>query len=842
MIIFSLVPLLSCAAYSTLIYTTLRHKPRRKVHTTFILYLLGVALWAAFAFLLYANLFPESVTLLSQLMLISGLFVVVSYFHFLRAFMDKSSIIAVVLGYTAIAALIPLILQNRVSYIIKRSTLVGTSPEIEYTLLGVGIIALGCLFLVGWAIVGLIQRYRHSSDPLERNRITYLLAGFALMALFGFTKVYPPLTKYPLAHLGNLANALAITYAIAKYQLLDVSLILRRGLVYAFTGIGAVGLYLALLFGLLYPLNLKTSYATMIIGAGAAFLIAILFHPARHSIQKWLERLIFRETYDYRHLLLTFANKMSHVLDMDELAEYMLTLINKGIHAKEVSLFLADNNDSAFYPRYTIPTEGNHSSETRLVKDSPIVAWLAKEDSPLSREQVDIIPQMKSLWQKERDNLRESQIELFFPIKNKGTLIGVLALGKKQHNAPYRSEDMDLVMTMTSQAGVVIENAQLYAAAKLRANTDELTGLFNHRYFHERLEEEISRGLRFGSIFSLIFLDLDFFKQYNDSHGHLAGDEILRQVGESLRDSLRKTDMAFRYGGDEFATILPATSSANAYNVAERIRKNLEKWTSSKNLIITCSLGVATWPADGVMRDALIQSADSTLYHAKRWGNQTCLASDLIPPNFTPPEVGSTVKQGMLSTIYALAATVDARDHHTYGHSRRVSNYSVVIGEAIGLPPEKIAILHTAALLHDIGKIGISDEVLNKKEHLSDEEWKPVYSHPTLGVSILRHTDGLASCLPGIQYHHERYDGTGYPSGLKGNNIPLDARIIAIADAYEAMTSPRPYRERTLSYEEALEELERHKNTQFDPELVTAFVNLMRKNLPMEVEVANRGS
>lgn len=196
----------------------------------------------------------------------------------------------------------------------------------------------------------------------------------------------------------------------------------------------------------------------------------------------------------------------------------------------------------------------------------------------------------------------------------------------------------------------------------------------------------------------------------------------------------------------------------------------------------------------------------------------------------------------MLSTIYALAATVDARDHHTYGHSRRVSNYSVAIGEAIGLSPERISILHTAALLHDIGKIGISDEVLNKKEHLSEEDWKPVYSHPTLGVSILRHTDGLASCLPGIQYHHERYDGTGYPSGLKGNNIPLDARIIAIADAYEAMTSPRPYRERTLSYEEALDELERHKNTQFDPELVTAFVNQMRKNLPVEVEVANRGS
>ncbi len=838
MIIFSLVPLLSFAAYSTLIYTTLRHKPRRKVHTTFILYLLGVALWAGFACLLYANLFPGGVTLLSQLMLISAFFAMVSYLHFMRTFINKSSSMGVILGYAAVVALIPLIFQNRVAYLIKSPPMLSMPPDIEYTVLAISVIALGGLALVSWTIGGLIQKFRHSTDPLERNRIAYLLVGFALMALFGLTKFHPVLTKYPLAHLGNLANALLITYAIAKFQLLDISLIVRRGLVYAVTGICSIGLYLALVFGLLQPLQLEASYTTLIVGAGVAFLVAILFYPARDSIQEWLERLIYRGTYDYRRLLLNFTNKMSHVLDMDELAEYMLTLITKGLHAKEASLFLADNNDTDFFPRYTIPAEGNHCTSIRLGKDSPIVTWLAKEDSLLNREQIDIIPQMKSLWQRERDELRESQIELFFPIKSKGALIGVLTVGKKRHGARYRSEDVDLVMTMTSQAGVVIENAQLYAAARMRANTDELTGLFNHRYFHERLEEEISRGLRFGTIFSLVFSDLDLFKVYNDTHGHLAGDEILRQVGELVRGALRNTDIAFRYGGDEFAIILPATSTNNGYKVAERIRKNIEQGMRSRELQLTCSLGIASWPADGVMRDALIQSADSTLYHAKRWGNRTCLASELVPPNIAPPQADSTAKQGMLSTIYDLAATVDARDHHTYGHSRRVSNYAVAIGEAIGLAPEKIAILHTAALLHDIGKIGISDEVLNKKEHLSDEEWKPVYSHPTLGVSILSHTDGLSSCLPGIQYHHERYDGTGYPSGLKGGNIPLDGRIIAIADAYEAMTSPRPYREMTLTSEEALEELERGENTQFDPELVTVFVDVMRKNAPIEIEVA----
>jgi HD-GYP domain-containing protein (c-di-GMP phosphodiesterase class II) len=164
-----------------------------------------------------------------------------------------------------------------------------------------------------------------------------------------------------------------------------------------------------------------------------------------------------------------------------------------------------------------------------------------------------------------------------------------------------------------------------------------------------------------------------------------------------------------------------------------------------------------------------------------------------------------------------------------------VSNYAVAIAEALGFNQEKLSILRTAALLHDIGKIGIADGILNKPGPLTDEDWKPVRAHPMLGVSILRHVEGLAPCLPGIQYHHERYDGTGYPSGLAGENIPLDARIIAVADAYEAMTSPRPYRESTFTHEEAVEELERHMGTQFDPELVRVFCTLEEPTLTRRV-------
>ncbi|UCG55235.1 MAG: HD domain-containing protein, partial [Dehalococcoidia bacterium] len=269
----------------------------------------------------------------------------------------------------------------------------------------------------------------------------------------------------------------------------------------------------------------------------------------------------------------------------------------------------------------------------------------------------------------------------------------------------------------------------------------------------------------------------------------------------------------------------------DAYKVAERIRKTIESQTSSRSMPITVSLGVGNWPNDGVMKEEVVGITDAALYRAKQTGrNRTCLSSDVLKPETSLIGVELESKPRALSIIYALAATVDAKDSYTYGHSKKVSEYAVALSDKLNITQDKLNTIRAASLLHDIGKVGVPDSILNKKEPLTDEEWNPIRGHPKLGVEILRHVMDLAHCLPAILHHHEHYDGSGYPAGLKGDKIPLEARILSVADAYDAMTSPRPYRDQ-LSMEEAVRELQRCAGKQFDPAIVNMFCDII---LPKE--------
>ena len=361
------------------------------------------------------------------------------------------------------------------------------------------------------------------------------------------------------------------------------------------------------------------------------------------------------------------------------------------------------------------------------------------------------------------------------------------------------------------------------------ANVDGLTELYNHRYFHEILRKSISDVNKNGGFVSLIFIDIDYFKHYNDLYGHQKGDYVLKKVGEVIKGCIRTNDIVARYGGEEFAVILPNTNEATAVLIAEKIRNNIEETyfegeENQPNGKITSSIGVSIYPEKSNSDIDLIKNADDALYRAKffkknRVETYTSILDD-IKENIDEKDLE------LVTSIKTLISVINAKDRYTYGHVERVVIYSRIIAEGLGLDIEDKNNLVYGAYLHDIGKINISKEILNKKGKLTDEEWNELKQHPENGVEIIKPVKSLEKVIPLILHHHERYDGKGYPYNLKGEEIPYLSRILTIADSFDAMTSSRPYNIRK-SYDEALEELKRCKGLQFDPELVDKFIEIL---------------
>jgi diguanylate cyclase (GGDEF)-like protein len=347
------------------------------------------------------------------------------------------------------------------------------------------------------------------------------------------------------------------------------------------------------------------------------------------------------------------------------------------------------------------------------------------------------------------------------------------------------------------------------------AITDPLTGLRNHRAFQEDLEICLHRAGRAGAPISLVMLDLDRLKAVNDTLGHQAGDERLTMLADSLRSTERGTDQAYRIGGDEFAVILDGARAWHALEFTQRLAATLA--AASEPDHVSASAGIAE-RLEYSDKDALIREAGLAMIASKRSGQAAAIYTPEMEREATPTEARDERQTRTLADALALA--VDAKDSYTRSHSQTVSQLSVLIATELGFDPAHIAQMRVAGLLHDVGKIGIPDAILNKRDKLTDSEYEQMKTHATLGHAIFL-AAGLSTEAEWILHHHSRLDGRGYPDRISGEAIPLESRIIVVADAFEAMTSDRPYRE-ARGQQFAIDELHRHSGTQFDPQVVGA--------------------
>jgi len=992
MTVYALFPLAAFIAYIPLLVITINSRPWHRRNRLFILFLIPAMMWSLTDVLLRSNLFPEYNHFLLQLIVVSFSFTAIQFHVFASSFYAPEKGRWLPLAYLTMAIVIGLVVAGIIPEGVYAN---GDKLYLDY---GKGVIfmAIPLMVLLGRTVSVFWGMLKILDNPILYNQILLLLLGLSSMTFFTGAALLPWGREYPVSHLGNMINAFILSYAIIRHQLVDIRMVLRRGLGWMVLGLVGIVLYGIILVLLHEVLRFEFDITITTVITSIALFIAFVIYRIRDYMFATLGKAFQGQRFDYRQQLSEFAQKIHNVFSLREQGGELLELVTKAVGCERAALLFLETGSQDFVTQFVEPGRTDDPLyNLRLSSQSPIVGYLHRERTLITRESLSILPQFRGLWEQEKGEITANEIELFMPLISRERLIGILVLDKKT-SGRYSVEDLSLLedvtkqvavsmekeylrerlrereeelsvinrcsaiiasnldiqqnydsfiaelkkvvdiqwasitlieknnqvrlltvyseigsawkagermplrgtatelvainkqplvepdlnegqkfvtgkfhlkqgirsiaylplitkgevigsfvvgsrsprvytkryMTMleqlASQIAMSIENSRLYAEAEEMARVDDLTKLLNRRSLNELMASEVNRHARYGGVFCLIILDLDSFKAFNDEHGHPAGDKLLKELGKVLQNTIRNTDQAFRYGGDEFAILLPNTSIDAASQVAERIRTQIATRIKSDSVPMTASLGLANWPADGRAPDEVVAAADAALYRAKREGGNRCYCASgtLLPMEESKADSVSRANGDMLNAVFELAKTADAKEHSAESHWRKVRDYAVLLAEAMNLETAQITTLKTCALLHDIGKIGISERILHKSGTLTMEEWETIKTHPQMGVNIVRHVPQLVYCLPGILHHHERYDGTGYPQRLKGENIPLVARILSIADAFAAMTSRRTYSE-ALPLAEALEEIKRGAGTQFDPRLAELFCSVV---------------
>jgi diguanylate cyclase (GGDEF)-like protein len=989
---YAIGPLIATIAYIPLLFITAIHRPWSKRHSYFMLFLASAMAWNLLTYFFRGNDFPQFRDPIWKATVVMFVVMAVQFHLFTSSFFSREYGRWLIFAYGFLAIMIGLTASG---LILEGVTVEGDKFYPNY---GIGVIFIA-IPLMGIVIRNLYvfsKMLKTIYNPVLHNQTLTLIVSIIVMTIFTLVHILPWGKEFPISNFGNLIVAFILSYAVIRHQLVDIKLVLRQST--AWISLAIIG---TLSFGVLliisnHIFNFKLDPMAMVAATVIALIAAVFAFKIRGYLFEVTTRAFLGSVYNYRRRLVEFTSKIHNVFSLKEQGGELLTLIIKAINIKRACLLFPDPSGEEFKTHFveTIDKE-SRLHDMRLRADSPIVKYLEKEQKPLSRENLNILPAFLGLWPQEKEDIESREAALFVPLISRDRLIAILVLGKKQ-SGRYSLEDFAIIEDVTtrvavslekeylseqlkereqelsvinssssilsssldiqeifgsfieelkkvvdvawativlteennfrcmalsakegsayqvgdvvpmegtgtgwvvtqkksfvepdisremyfttgkqfyqmglrtmaylpliakgraigsflvasklpraysqrhiklleqlaSQIAMPLENSQLYAQAEKKARVDELTRLLNRRSLDEMIDTEIGRHGRYGGAFTLAILDLDSFKSYNDSYGHLSGDRLLREVGHIIKSAIRNVDYAFRYGGDEFAILLPQTSIEDALQVLERVRVKIANNLDSGDVRITSSIGLASWPDDGISHTDIIAAADSTLYRAKRsGGNRSYCVSGTDAkshPAEASPARGNGIDTKSFSFINALAESVDAKSYATSGNGRKVTECALALGKSLKLPPTEINRLEASALLRDIGKICISDDILNKTDGLSAAEEAILKKHPQSGADFVSRIPQLASCVDGILHHHEWYDGSGYPDGLKGEDIPLESRIISIAAAFIEMTSERQP-SGGMTVEEAMEELKQYSGKRFDPHLVEQFTSI----------------
>jgi len=640
--IYTIIPLVSIVLYAVLFGIVITSKPFTYQRRWFSVYLIAMFGWSISAFLVLSGI--GNILFWFRMMTSWVIISLLGIFGFVQTVFSKRRewTIYVILYSITIA-----LLTTFTDQVVGSAALIGNILEYSFHPLMILFVGPG-YFLMLYSLVLLVRGTRQTDNLRQRERFHYLSLALIIITL-GTALNFTPLGQYPIDIASNGLAAILIAYAILRYQLLEIRVVVRIGLFYSIATAIAGVLYFVIISQVLRLFESYTKTPIFIISALIALLTAIIFAPIYTKLQTWIDRVFYRERYNGALMLQRLSGTTATLLDLEKITDIIIDELSNTIHIEQIAFFIRRHNNEQYE---LFNQQGSILPlRMRLHADNPVVKWLSTHREILTKHDFETLPIFRSLWGKEREVLEAFKASLYIPLIAKDSLVGILAIGESRSGRPYSKDEQAMLTTLANQTAVAIENARLY---------------------------------------------------------------------EELEDTF-------------------------------------------------------------------------------------------------------------MQTVISLANAIDIRDTYTRNHSQEIAKLAADTARELGLSEDEVDSVYWGGLLHDIGKIGIPDSILLKPGPLTDEERKKMQYHTIAGAQIISPIQKLSHVAPFVRSSHERYDGKGYPDGLKGEEIPLGARIIAVVDAYSAITDDRVYR-KARSHEEAVKELERCSGTQFDTKVLQAFLRVIEKN------------
>lgn len=826
---FSIIPVIALLCYTFQLLSLLATKRNGQING-FIGLLIAMIIWTGGSWFMRMGYWP-SVSFWFHVSLTGLMTIPLMLFIFLRSFMEVQKNYHVYF-WTAVIALLLFL-----NYMTERLL---SAPEVVKTAAGEAYVyhfSWPVVFLFIGAAGALFECCKMALENNEKNaflriQLRPIWLGLLIMVIGNSLLLFPIFKGFPIDVCSGILMAGCMYYALYRKRLFKLNALMSRMNCYCV----AFLISMAIIYRIIpeYERFLHQSFSmteskTTIFIAFTVVIITIIIYMLLNLL---MDKLFEKEGEIQSNSIVGFSKKMSYLMTLQEILSELMDVIANALSSEHIYIFLKDEKGDY---QLELSNAGNFNSYT-IPGTSAFLSLLRDANGHMLERDYTSTGYYWRLSEEERQQHRHRQIECFVGISDGQDFIGVILLSAKSNGRRYTQKDISFLTSINSVASIAIKNSRLYEAAYEEARRDYLTGVANRKCFYEMMQTCCTQ--RRHSYGTLLIINVDDFKLYNQLYGDEAGDEALKRIAEIIQAETIGECVVARFSGKEFAVLLPGRTAEEGKVLAESISRKIREMNHTadqsgeytmKALTVSCGIATGVCPLEDYHE--LINQANTAVYYAKQAGKNRVMIYKEGQSDGEDKSSELAYQPGVYSdystTIYALTAAIDAKDHYTFSHSENVACYSRELAKAYGMNEEGINIVYEAGLLHDIGKIGINEEILNKPGKLTDEEYEIMKTHVSLSIGIIRHLPSLDYVIPAVIGHHERYDGKGYPRGIGGKDIPLMARILCIADSFDAMVSKRSYKEE-MEVDKALEIIESEAGKQFDPQLALIFVKLIR--------------